>query len=230
MADQISDGILDAILARDPAARVACETLVTTGLAVVAGEITTEACVSIPDVVRSTIERIGYTDASFGFDYRTCAVLSSIDRQSPDIAMGVDGKNADDQGAGDQGMMFGYATDETPELMPLPIMMAHRLAERLAAARRKHDGLPHHSWLRPDGKTQVSVEYEGDRPVAIKAVVVSTQHDEHVGKRALTNATIREAMIEDVIRPVLEEQGVDHAKAKIPRQPDRALRDRRPAG
>jgi S-adenosylmethionine synthetase len=214
VADQISDAILDAILARDAGARVACETLVTTGMAVVAGEITTSAYVNIPDIVRATIERIGYTNAHYGFDYRTCAVISSIDRQSPDIARGVDG-NPDEQGAGDQGMMFGYATDETPDLMPLPIVLSHRLAERLASARRGDDGGPHHPWLRPDGKTQVSVEYENDRPIGVRAVVVSTQHDEHVGKRTLTHATIKQAMIEDVIRPVLDEFGFEHDRTKF---------------
>ncbi|MGH7583342.1 MAG: methionine adenosyltransferase [Gemmatimonadales bacterium] len=214
VADQISDGILDAILARDPMARVACETLVTTGMAVVAGEITTTAYVHIPDVVRQTIERIGYTDAQFGFDYRTCAVITSIDRQSEDIDRGVSG-DADNHGAGDQGMMFGYATDETPELMPLPIMLAHRLAQRLAAARRGTDGTPRHAWLRPDGKTQVSVEYDGDRPVAVRAVVLSTQHDERVGKRALRHAEIREAMIADVIRPVLADFGFDPRRSRF---------------
>ena len=214
VADQISDAVLDAILARDPSARVACETMVTTGMAIVAGEITTTAYVHIADIVRDTIERIGYTDAEFGFDYRTCAVLSSIDRQSPDIARGVDG-DADDQGAGDQGMMFGYATDETPEMMPLPILLSHRLALRLAAVRRGGGGLPHYTWLRPDGKTQVSVEYEDDRPVGIRAVVVSTQHGERAGKRALTHSMIKQAMIEDVIRPVLDEFGFEHAKTKF---------------
>ena len=214
VADQISDAVLDAILARDAGARVACETMVTTGMAIVAGEITTSAYVHIADIVRDTIERIGYTDAQFGFDYRTCAVISSIDKQSPDIARGVDG-DPDNQGAGDQGMMFGYATDETIELMPLPITLSHRLAERLAAVRRGGGKSPHYPWLRPDGKTQVSVEYEDDRPIGIRAVVVSTQHDEHVGKRALTHATIKQAMIEDVIRPVLEEFGFEHAKTKF---------------
>ena len=170
VADQISDAVLDAILARDPGARVACETMVTTGMAIVAGEITTTAYVHIADIVRDTIQRIGYTDAEFGFDYRTCAVLSSIDRQSADIARGVDG-DPDNQGAGDQGMMFGYATEETPELMPLPIVLSHRLAQRLAAVRRGGAGLPHYAWLRPDGKTQVSVEYEDDRPIGVRAVV-----------------------------------------------------------
>jgi len=214
VADQISDAVLDAILARDPVARVACETLVTTGMAVVAGEITTSAYVHIPDIVRATIERIGYTDAQFGFDHRTCAVLASIDRQSPDIAQGVDGKDADAQGAGDQGMMFGYATDETDELMPLPIVLSHRMAERLAAVRRGGKQLPHHAWLRPDGKTQVSVEYEGDRPVAVKTVVLSTQHDDTVGGRQLSHKTIKAAMIADVIKPVLEEFGFSTAKTE----------------
>jgi S-adenosylmethionine synthetase len=183
-------------------------------MAVVAGEITTSAYVNIPDIVRNTIERIGYTNAHYGFDYRTCAVISSIDRQSPDIARGVAG-NADEQGAGDQGMMFGYAADETPDLMPLPIVLAHRLAQRLAATRRGGDGLPHHPWLRPDGKTQVSVEYEDDRPVGVRAVVVSTQHDEMIGKRTITHAMIKDAMIKDVIRPVLEEFGFDHRRTKF---------------
>ncbi len=215
VADQISDAILDAILRRDPGARVACETLVTTGMAMIAGEITTKAYVHIPDVVRETIRRIGYTDALFGFDYRTCAVLSSIDRQSADIAQGVDGDDADKQGAGDQGMMFGYASDETSELMPLPIMLSHRLAERLAAVRRGGRGIPQHAWLRPDGKTQVSVEYLGDRPVAVKAVVISTQHDERVGGRVLSQKAIRDAMVSDVLAPVLDECGLTGKGIKI---------------
>src|SRR6266498_351381 len=171
IADQISDAVLDAILVEDPNARVACETLVTTGMAVIAGEITTSTYVHIPDIVRGTITSIGYTDANFGFDAQTCAILTTIDRQSADIALGVD-----KGGAGDQGMMFGYATDETPSLMPLPIVLAHRLAERLATVRKRGD-LP---WLRPDGKTQVSVLYEGDRPVAVDKVLVSTQHSDKV--------------------------------------------------
>ena len=215
VADQISDAVLDAILARDTAARVACETMVTTGMAVIAGEITTEAYVNIPDIVRATIERIGYTHASFGFDHRTCAVLTSIDRQSPDIARGVDGVTDDEQGAGDQGMMFGYATDETEQLMPLPIVLSHRLAERLAAVRRGGSRMPHHTWLRPDGKTQVSVEYAGDRPVAIRTVVLSTQHDDKIGNRTLSHRAIEAAMTEDVILPVLEEFGFDGAKTRI---------------
>ena len=185
IADQISDAVLDAILAKDPAARVACETLVTTGLVVIAGEITTSAYVPLPDIVRKTIEGIGYTDATFGFDNKTCAVMSTIDAQSPDISQGVD-----TGGAGDQGMMFGYATDETPELMPLPIQLAHALTHRLSAL-RKDGSLP---WLRPDGKAQVSVIYEGDRPIAVDAVVISTQHDEKV-----SNTKLRRAVLDDVI-------------------------------
>src|SRR5437899_3039198 len=195
IADQISDAVLDAIIAKDPAARVACETLVTTGMAVVAGEITTSTYVHIPDIVRGTISAIGYTDASFGFDAQTCAILTTIDRQSGDIAMGVDRG-----GAGDQGMMFGYASDETPSLMPLPIVLAHRLAERLAAVRKAGD-LP---WLRPDGKTQVSVVYEGGRPVGVSKLVVSTQHSDKID-----NAELREGVIALVVRPVLADVAFD---------------------
>ena len=229
VADQISDAILDAILARDPVARVACETLVTTGMAVVAGEITTEAYVNIPDIVRRTIERIGYTDAQYGFDFRTCAVLSSIDRQSPDIAQGVDRAHADDQGAGDQGMMFGYATDETPELMPLPIMLAHRIAERLAAVRRGCGGV-RHAWLRPDGKTQVSVEYDADRPVRYsrRRGVDAARRDR--GRPAAVAG--RHPRCDDRRRhPAGAGRcGLDHGRAAVPRQSDRSLRHRRTAG
>src|SRR6185436_14260342 len=186
-------------------ARVACETLVTTGMAVVAGEITTSTYVHIPDVVRKTVESIGYTDASFGFDSRTCAVLASIDRQSPDIAMGVDSKRNKPQGAGDQGMMFGYATRETRERMPLPIVLSHRIAERLAAVRKGLNGHRQIEWLRPDGKSQVSIEYEDDRPIGVRTVVVSTQHAERNGSRQLAQGTIREAIVEEVVKPVLEE-------------------------
>jgi S-adenosylmethionine synthetase len=189
IADQISDAVLDAIIQDDPTARVACETLVTTGLACVAGEITTTTYVHIPEIVRATIERIGYTDATYGFDSKTCAVLSTIDRQSPDIAMGVD-----TGGAGDQGMMFGYATDETDELMPMPILLAHKLTRRLAACRRNGDM----SWLRPDGKAQVTVVYEDGVPVCVDTVVVSTQHADHV-----TNKKMREAIIDGVIRDAI---------------------------
>ena len=201
IADQISDAILDAILSKDPAARVACETLVTTGMAVVAGEITTSTYVHIPDIVRGTITSIGYTDANFGFDAQTCAVLTTIDRQSADIAMGVDRG-----GAGDQGMMFGYATDETPSLMPLPIVLAHRLAERLAVVRKAGEL----AWLRPDGKTQVSVAYEGPKPVGISKIVVSAQHSE-----LIDNAELRAGVIEQVVRPVVREAGFDVAERDI---------------
>jgi S-adenosylmethionine synthetase len=214
VADQISDAVLDAILAKDPSARVACETMVTTGMAVVAGEITTSTYVHIPDIVRETVEGIGYTDASYGFDGRTCAVLTSIDRQSTDIKLGVD-RERGAQGAGDQGMMFGYATRETRERMPVPIILAHRLAERLAAVRKGTEGHPPIPWLRPDGKTQVSVEYEEDRPVAVRTVVLSTQHAERVGGRVLSQNTIRAAMIELVIRPVLEEHGFESRRVKV---------------
>jgi S-adenosylmethionine synthetase len=215
VADQISDAVLDAILARDPNGRVACETLVTTGMAVVAGEITTSTYVHIPDLVRETIEHIGYTDAAYGFDGRTCAVLTSIDKQSPDIAMGVDAGKSKEQGAGDQGMMFGYATSETRERMPLPIMLAHRIVERLAAVRKGLAGHPHIDWLRPDGKSQVSVEYEEDRPVAVRTVVVSTQHAERRGTRQLAQGTIREAVIEEVIKPVLDAHDVEYRGIKF---------------
>jgi S-adenosylmethionine synthetase len=187
VADQISDAVLDAILADDPAARVACETLVTTGLAVVAGEITTNTYVHVPDIVRETIDRIGYTDASYGFDSKTCAVMSTIDRQSPDIAQGVD-----TGGAGDQGMMFGYASDETPELMPLPIQLAHRITQALAEYRRGKGK----KWLRPDGKAQVTVLYEDHMPVAVDTIVVSTQHSDDISARRL-----KDAIIADIIEP-----------------------------
>ena len=192
VADAISDAILDAILKDDPMARVACETLVTTGLACVAGEITTKTYVNVPEIVRSTIDRIGYNEASFGFDSKTCAVISTIDKQSPDIAQGVD-----TGGAGDQGMMFGYATDETEELMPMPIQLAHRLTERLAAFRRSKDG----SWVRPDGKSQVTVLYEENLPIGVETVVVSTQHSEQV-----SNKKLREAIISEVIEPVIPKE------------------------
>jgi S-adenosylmethionine synthetase len=192
VADAISDAILDAILKDDPVARVACETLVTTGLACVAGEITTKTYVNVPEIVRSTIDRIGYNDAGMGFDSKTCAVISTIDKQSPDIAQGVD-----HGGAGDQGMMFGYASDETEELMPMPIQLAHRLTERLAAFRRSKEG----SWVRPDGKAQVTVLYEEDIPIGVETVVVSTQHSEDISTKKL-----REAIIIEVIEPVIPKE------------------------
>ena len=178
IADQISDAVLDAVLTEDRDGRVACETLVTTGLAFIAGEITTKTYVDFPAIVRETIREIGYTRAKFGFDYETCAVISSIDPQSPDIAQGVN-----PGGAGDQGLMFGYATDETPELMPMPLIMAHQLTRRLSSARRSGDI----DWLRPDGKSQVSIQYRGDVPQRIEAVVVSCQHSEDVGTDDLRN-------------------------------------------
>jgi S-adenosylmethionine synthetase len=210
VADQISDAVLDAILAADARGRVACETLVTTGMAVVAGEITTSTYVHIPAIVRETIRRIGYVDANYGIDGSTCAVLSSIDNQSPDIAQGVD-----TGGAGDQGMMFGYASNETRERMPLPIQLAHRLAERLAAVRRGDKGTHQLAWLRPDGKSQVSVEYDGDEPVGVRTVVVSTQHAEEWKGRELSQKTIREGVIEEVIKPVLTDAGFDTRRTKF---------------
>ncbi len=200
VADQISDAILDAILTNDRDARVAAETLVTTGLVLVAGEITTNCYADLPQIIRQTVREIGYTRAKFGFDADTCAVLTSIDEQSPDIAMGVDdaletrGGDRKDQGAGDQGMMFGYACNETPELMPLPISLAHALSRRLAQV-RKDGTLP---FLRPDGKTQVTIAYEDDRPVHIDSVVVSTQHAEEVSQEQL-----RDAVLTEVVGPVL---------------------------
>src|SRR6058998_3331069 len=176
-------------MAHDPMGRVACETLVTTGLALVAGEITTKCVIDYASIVRKTVEEIGYTDANYGFDYKTCAVMSSVDTQSPDIAMGVD-----TGGAGDQGLMFGYATNESPELMPLPILLAHKLTKRLADSRRA--GVPR--FLRPDGKSQVSVEYDGDKPVRIDTVVISTQHAPEA-----SSAQIREEVIEHIIKPTL---------------------------
>ncbi len=185
VADAISDAVLDCLLRADPASRVACETLVTTGLAVIAGEITTTAYVHLPDVVRDTIKKIGYTKMDAGFDADSCAVMSTIDRQSVHIAMGVD-----TGGAGDQGMMFGYATDETDELMPMPIMLAHRLTKALADRRKSGDI----KWLRPDGKSQVTVVYEDGEPVEVDTVVISTQHDDGV-----SNKTISQAIIRDII-------------------------------
>lgn len=200
MADQISDSVLDAILAKDPLGRVACETLVSTGMAVVAGEITTNCYVDIPKIVRNTIRDIGYTRAKFGFDCENCAVLTSIDEQSPDIALGVDV-----QGAGDQGMMFGFACNETPELMPMPIMLAHKLAMRLAEVRKNKVV----DYLRPDGKTQVTIEYENDKPVRVDTIIVSTQHSEKVEQ-----AQIRNDVIEQVIKPVIPE-GFYDKKTKV---------------
>ena len=195
IADQISDAVLDGVLEQEPHGRVACETLVTTGLVIIAGEITTKGYVDFPAVARGVIRDVGYTRAKYGFDYETCGVISSIDRQSPDIAQGVD-----TGGAGDQGLMFGYACSETPQLMPMPIVLAHQLVKRLAQCRKQ--GII--DWLRPDGKSQVTVEYEGDKPVRVDAVVISTQHSSSV-----TNEEIAEAIQEKVIKPVIPEELLD---------------------
>ncbi|NCP78030.1 MAG: methionine adenosyltransferase, partial [Desulfuromonadales bacterium] len=196
VADQISDAVLDAILMQDKYARVACETLVTTGMAVIAGEITTTAYADLPAIVRQTIKDIGYNDSSMGFDYETCAVLTSIDQQSPDISQGVSlGEGLyKEQGAGDQGLMFGFACDETPELMPLPIILAHRLTKKLADVRKGGQG----NFLRPDCKSQVSVQYVNDKPVHIDTVVISSQHTPDVSYQQL-----QESIIELVVKPTL---------------------------
>jgi S-adenosylmethionine synthetase len=203
VADQISDAILDAILAEDPTSRVACETLVTTGQVVLAGEITTTAYVDAAQVARDTIREIGYTHPEIGFDYQSCGVLTAIHSQSPDIARGVDRAEDDskEQGAGDQGLMFGYACDETPELMPLPIHLAHRIVERLAEVRFKGKL----GWLRPDGKSQVTIAYENERPIGVHTVVVSTQHDESVvdKKSDRMSEKAMKQIIEHVIKPVI---------------------------
>ncbi|MGZ8797218.1 MAG: methionine adenosyltransferase [Thermoanaerobaculia bacterium] len=195
IADQISDAILDAVIAEDPLGRVACETLVTTGLAMISGEITTKTYVDFPSIVRNTIREIGYTRAKYGFDSETCAVISSIDPQSPDIAQGVD-----TGGAGDQGLMFGFACRETQELMPLPIMLAHKLVRRLTDVRKSNEL----DFLRPDGKSQVTIEYEGKRPIRVSAIVVSTQHSPNVSNRDL-----REAILDKVIKPVVPAELLD---------------------
>ena len=214
VCDQISDAVLDSIIAQDPGARVACETVTTTGMVMVMGEITTNCYVDIPSVVRETVKEIGYTKPEYGFDYKSCAVLTTIDEQSPDIAMGVDkaleakeaGNEDEELGAGDQGMMFGYACDETEELMPFPISTAHALARRLAAVRKSGEL----SWLRPDGKTQVSAEYdENGKILRVPTIVVSTQHDPEISQKDL-----REAVIETVIKPIIPADLIDH-KTKI---------------
>ncbi|MBK7355018.1 methionine adenosyltransferase [Propionivibrio sp.] len=199
VADQISDAILDAILTEDPRARVACETLVSTGLVVISGEITTQAHINYREIAQETVRRIGYNDSDIGFDYKSCAILTAINRQSPDIAQGVnEGQGLDlDQGAGDQGLMFGYACNETPSLMPLPIYYAHRLMQRQAEV-RKDGRLP---WLRPDAKSQLTVRYVDGRPVFIDTVVVSTQHGPEV-----SHAQLSAAVIEEIIRPVLPKE------------------------
>src|SRR3989338_2114738 len=202
ICDQISDAVLDAYLQGDKTSRVACETLVNTGVVMVAGEITSKTFVDIPDLVRKTIHEIGYTDSSMGFDYKTCSVLTSLDKQSPDISQGVsEGEGLfKEQGAGDQGLMFGYAVNETDVLMPLSILEAHRLTKALSEARKKKK-LP---FLRPDGKSQVTVEYDGDRPVRIATIVVSTQHDEKVSHKE-----VQEGVIEEVIRKTIAKEYLD---------------------
>ena len=228
ICDQLSDAVLDACLAEDPQSRVACECCVTTGLALVMGEVTTNAVLDIPALVRSVICDIGYDDAAYGFDGKTCSVLVALGKQSSDIAMGVDrsleakaGETTDfATGAGDQGMMFGYACNETPEYMPLPIYLAHALTRKLSSV-RKSGALP---FLRPDGKAQVSVEYEGNTPVRVDTVVVSTQHDPDVTQEAIRDAVIAET----VIRPVIPETLMD-ANTRILRQPNGPLRHRRAA-
>jgi S-adenosylmethionine synthetase len=201
IADQISDGILDAIIAKDKNCRVACETILTTGIAFVAGEISTRAYVEIPEIIRETIREVGYTDATWGFDYSTCSVLTAIHNQSSDIAMGVDSG-----GAGDQGLMFGYASNETPELMPMPIILAHRLTRRLAEVRKKNI-LP---WVRPDGKSQVTVEYKNGKPIRIDTIVVSTQHSE-----AVTLKKIEKDVMEKVIIPVMPKKFFNQKNIKF---------------
>jgi S-adenosylmethionine synthetase len=200
IADQVSDAVLDAILSQDPLARVACETFVKTGMVLVGGEITTHAWVDIEHIVREVIKDIGYNSSDMGFDGESCAVITTIGKQSPDIAMGVDREQDHDQGAGDQGMMFGYASNETDVFMPAPITYAHRLARRLAEVRKTKQL----SFLRPDGKTQVTIRYQDGKPVGIETVVISCQHSPDV-----TQATIREAIIEEVIKPVIPAQWLD---------------------
>ena len=205
VADAISDAVLDACLKDDKFSRVACETFVTTGLAIVGGEITTQTYVDLTNVVRDTIRRIGYVDPLYRFDADSCGVINVIGTQSPDIARGVGRKNPDEQGAGDQGMMFGYACDETPELMPLPILLAHKLTKRLADQRRNN---PEMKWLRPDGKSQVTIEYDGDTPCRIDTVVVSTQHDPDISQKQ-----IHELILKHVVEPILPKELV-HGKIK----------------
>ncbi len=208
VADQISDAILDSIMMQDPYGRVACETLVTTGLAVIAGEITTACYVDMPTVVRDTIRQIGYTDAAMGFDWETCAVITSIDKQSPDIAQGVtegEGLHAE-QGAGDQGMMFGFACTETPELMPMPIQLAHRICEALATCRQ--DGIL--KWLRPDGKSQVTIEYEDRKPKRVHTIVVSTQHSPDVEHDAIKKAIVEQVIPEAVPAGLVDDKTIYH--------------------
>ncbi len=211
VCDQISDAILDACLAKDPASRVACETLVNTGLVVISGEITTKADLDYQAIARETIKNIGYTDSEIGFDYKSCAVMVAVDKQSPDIAQGVDakaaeGKEDDKQGAGDQGMMFGFACDDTKELMPLPISLAHKLMEEIQNLREKGKI----KWLRPDAKSQVTVEYdENDKPVRVDTVVISTQHEEKVNGKELKHSQIEKEIIEKLVKKVIPAKLLD---------------------
>ena len=200
VADQISDAVVDAIIDKDPRARIACETLVTTGMAVIAGEISTEAIIDVPAIARETIRNIGYTSSDIGFDAGTCAVVVSLDKQSPDIAMGVDETGSKEQGAGDQGLMFGYACDETDALMPAPIAYAHRLVRRQSEVRKSG----RISWLRPDAKSQITFRYEDGKPSAVKAVVLSTQHSPDIDINEL-----REAVMEEIIKPVVPKEWIN---------------------
>ncbi len=217
VADQISDAVLDAILTADPRGRVACETMVKTGVVIVAGEITTSAWVDVEALVRKTVLDIGYDHSDMGFDGASCGVINIIGKQSADIAQGVDRKDERKQGAGDQGLMFGYATNETDVLMPAPISLAHRLVKRQAQV-RKNGKLP---WLRPDAKSQVTLRYENDEPVGVEAVVLSTQHSDDVSTKHL-----REAVMEEILKPVLPRQ-VDRQAHQVSHQSHRALRHRR---
>jgi S-adenosylmethionine synthetase len=205
ICDQISDAILDGIIVHDPTARVACEAMVKTGMAIVAGEITTKTYVEIPDIVRQTIKEIGYTDAKMGFDYETCSVLTCIQKQSPDIAQGVDEKSNKKLGAGDQGIMFGYACRETSELMPLPIMLARKLVNRAALVRQQNIL----SYLRPDGKSQVTIDYENDKPVRVNTIILSLQHNPEV-----SHATIKKDLLKHIITPIIPKHLMDN-KTKI---------------
>ena len=217
VSDQISDTILDAILAQDPDARVACETMVLTGTVIVGGEVSTKASIDVPELVRGRIEHIGYDDSAMGFDFKSCGIANYLNKQSADIAQGVDRDTREEQGAGDQGMMFGFAVNETDALMPMPIQYSHELMKRLTVV-RKDGTLP---FLRPDGKGQVTVRYEGGRPVGVDAVVVSTQHTPEA-----TNAQIHEGVMEEVVKKVIP-AAMLKGRREVPHQPDRPFRGRR---